>query len=145
MTSQWTEERCNELRKLVEQDGLSASKAAAVMGVTRNTVSGQCFRRGIMFQQTQQGRPRLSPVRLPKPQPKPVVAIPEATLANGDFITMATLMKGMCKFPIGDPKKTGFHFCGNTTDKGRMYCPQHHETCYGAPQPRTGAPGVVRK
>jgi GcrA cell cycle regulator len=30
-----------------------------------------------------------------------------------------------CRWPIGDPKMEGFHFCGRAKPEGRPYC-EHH-------------------
>lgn len=38
-------------------------------------------------------------------------------------------MKGGCKYPIGDPKEKGFHFCRKRRVLGSSYCPEHRDLC----------------
>lgn len=35
-----------------------------------------------------------------------------------------------CRWPIGDPKKPGFHFCGRRAIPGKPYCPEHAAIAY---------------
>lgn len=39
--------------------------------------------------------------------------------------------RSRCRFPIGEPKKPDFHFCGKQKiDKKSPYCNEHHAICY---------------
>jgi GcrA cell cycle regulator len=136
----WTEERVELLKKLWAE-GLSASQIARTMGeVTRNAVIGKVHRLGLSGRATtgRSNRPRRA--ALPKPMPKPVVAEPEvieeATLDNGDFATVMTLSSTMCRWPIGDPGSSDFHFCGNSTEAGSPYCEAHVRQAYQPAQSR---------
>ena len=42
--------------------------------------------------------------------------------ASNGAVTVNTLKRHHCKFPIGDPKKEGFHFCGKRRLYGQAYC-----------------------
>lgn len=39
--------------------------------------------------------------------------------------TMENLEAGDCRWPIGDPRQDGFHFCGAPQAAGRPYCAAH--------------------
>ena len=39
--------------------------------------------------------------------------------------TMADLEHSDCRWPIGDPRQEGFHFCGAKQTAGRPYCEEH--------------------
>ena len=35
-----------------------------------------------------------------------------------------------CSWPMGDPKQSGFHFCGEPSEPGRPYCANHCHQAY---------------
>lgn len=39
--------------------------------------------------------------------------------------TMANIEANECRWPIGDPRDEGFHFCGDQQAAGRPYCITH--------------------
>ncbi len=39
--------------------------------------------------------------------------------------TMADLQAKDCRWPLGDPREQGFHFCGAPQLAGRPYCELH--------------------
>ena len=57
-------------------------------------------------------------------------AIPETKL-----VTILELRDSMCKWPIGDPAKPDFGFCGGRAMSGLPYCGHH---CRMAYQPAAG-------
>jgi GcrA cell cycle regulator len=127
----WTYERTEQLKSLWA-DGQSASAIAAQLGhVTRNAVIGKVHRLGLA------GRPkaprreraarrsstarrlhrratRLSNVPQPPIASKKVAASLAERLgpAPPAAVTIATLTEHTCRWPEGDPKIPGFHFCG---------------------------------
>ena len=40
-------------------------------------------------------------------------------------ITIENIGHNMCRWPIGDPQSTDFHFCGEHTSAGKSYCSEH--------------------
>jgi GcrA cell cycle regulator len=60
--------------------------------------------------------------------------------------TVATLEKGECRWPIGDPRHPEFHFCGERQAVGRPYCELHWRMAFQDARPRhhphTAAPAV---
>lgn len=46
--------------------------------------------------------------------------------------TIATLTPTCCRWPVGDPQKPDFHFCGANHVPGLPYCPTHAQRAYRA-------------
>jgi len=105
----WTDEQIGQLKTLWEQ-GKPASEIATILGcdLSRNAVIGKAHRIGLS------GRP--SPIKKGK--------------ASTRGATFLTLTERMCKWPIGDPKKPDFHFCGRQVDVAVTYCAEHRAIAY---------------
>ena len=52
------------------------------------------------------------------------------TLADGNFATVLTISDRMCRWPIGDPSASEFHFCGRSPKSGSPYCEAHARKAY---------------
>lgn len=155
----WTEDRVEVLTKLWA-DGLSASQIAKQLGgVTRNAVIGKVHRLGLSgrakpsrpaaIRTTKPSAPRSRatpraretktvaaapatmrakrPAAPSMPPPPPVEAKP---LPTGEYATIMTIREHMCKWPIGDPSKDDFRFCGRKTDPATPYCEAHSSVAY---------------
>jgi GcrA cell cycle regulator len=134
----WNDERV-ELLKKFWAEGLSASQIASKMGgVTRNAVIGKVHRLGLSGRaapaKPQRGRSFERDLEdvvdfADEPVAKPIVSEPEfiapVVLDGGDKATVATLKNNMCKWPIGDPARDDFHFCGQGAATGKSYCTYH--------------------
>lgn len=146
----WNDERVELLKKLWSE-GLSASQIAGRLGgVTRNAVIGKVHRLGLSGRaapaKPQRGRsyereaeemeihPRREPVLKPI-LPEPEFSAP-LVLDTGDRTTVATLKNNMCKWPIGDPARDDFHFCGQSTSSGKSYCAYHAHLAFQPAQTR---------
>ena len=46
------------------------------------------------------------------------------------LITTSTLSHRTCKWPIGDPAKVDFHYCGKLPESGQIYCGTHYDLGY---------------
>ncbi len=154
----WTDERIALLRTSWES-GMTASQIAEALGegVTRNAVIGKAHRLGL------EARP--SPVKLGEVVEdliEGVVAAAEGALeAAGTAIaavvtpraapkrparavapvkpaktTLLDLSEKVCKWPIGHPGETDFHFCGKPSQTGFPYCTEHCAVAYQAQLPR---------
>jgi GcrA cell cycle regulator len=145
----WNDERVEQLKKMWSE-GLSASQIASKMGgVTRNAVIGKVHRLGLSG--------RAAPAKPQRgcnfgrsdeemdgfehePAPKAIIAEPEfiapLVLDTGDRTTVATLKNNMCRWPIGDPARDDFHFCGQGTPAGKSYCAYHAHLAFQPAQPR---------
>jgi len=121
----WTKERVELLQNLWGK-GKSASEIAEILGgISRNAVIGKAHRLGLS------GRP--SPIASDKPRSTAKTRVKK----HNKSATILDLTERMCRWPIGDPKKPGFRFCGKATVMaGVPYCKEHIEMAYQQPQSR---------
>ena len=138
----WTDERVELLKKLW-QDGLSASQIAKQLGgVTRNAVIGKVHRLGLAGRASpsRAERPRVSLPKSPSMRTHvPAVQVVEEdplTLDDGSHATVLTISDRMCRWPIGDPAASEFHFCGHSPKSGSPYCEAHARKAYQPQQTR---------
>lgn len=110
VTSEFWREHDAELLDLAA-DGKTTTEAAAALGVSKNAIIGRARRIGIVW--------ALWPNGVPQPNAKarpPAIEFPRA---------------GHCVFPIGDPNKPHFRFCGErVAEIGQPYCHEHRAVCY---------------
>jgi GcrA cell cycle regulator len=153
----WNDERV-ELLKKFWAEGLSASQIASKMGgVTRNAVIGKVHRLGLSGRaapaKPQRGcdTPGYSaepaqPAVFARKAIETIIDEPEfvapVILTGGDMTTVATLKGNMCKWPIGDPAKDDFHFCGQSAPSGKPYCSYHAHIAFQPAQRRPDRPAV---
>ena len=149
----WTGERVATLKQLWT-GGHSASVIAARLGeVTRNAVIGKVHRLGLAGRKTG-ARKKTAPAagfpfggrsrcrtpsqlssllqarrhRMVRPAQK---VLPEPGPAPDYAVTVHTLAPQHCRWPIGDPKLDGFHFCGRTRTRSAIpYCDHHAAIAY---------------
>ncbi|MGD9670979.1 MAG: GcrA family cell cycle regulator [Hyphomicrobiaceae bacterium] len=169
----WTDERVELLKKLWSE-GLSASQIAGrIGGVSRNAVIGKVHRLGLSGRATttrmksHRPRPRMSQTTAKRPQKarfaqvgnpalralyqpdaEPFVpAQEELVIPLKERKSIQTLTECNCRWPIGDPQHSDFHFCGKTKVAGLPYCEFHARRAYQPPQVRrrdiTPAPAKV--
>ncbi|MEZ5897381.1 MAG: GcrA family cell cycle regulator [Parvularculaceae bacterium] len=146
----WNDERV-ELLKKYWAEGLSASQIASKMGgVTRNAVIGKVHRLGLSGRATPAKPQRGCEPERPQAQEDVVATVrkeissmmsePEfvapVVLEGGDLATVSTLKNNMCKWPVGDPAKDDFHFCGQPAPSGKSYCPYHAHMAFQPSQRR---------
>jgi GcrA cell cycle regulator len=150
----WTDARIETLRNGWEQ-GLTASQIAEQLGegISRNAVIGKAHRLGL--------KARPSPVKggeamvaevvaasvaapvaasraaaAPRP-PAPVIRKPRPIVATKPAKTsLLDLSEKVCKWPIGHPGESDFHFCGKPSNVGFPYCNDHCLLAYQAQLPR---------
>ncbi|MGO9365477.1 MAG: GcrA family cell cycle regulator [Rhodomicrobium sp.] len=146
----WTDDRINTLKKLWN-DGESASAIARTLGeVSRNAVIGKVHRLGLAGRanpsrkRSASRRPSLFPARAPSNKtrmppfplqhwhPRAGVArkrppvLPELPPSPDPPVTVQSLTEHTCRWPEGDPKRDGFHFCGRTKARTLSpYCDHH--------------------
>jgi GcrA cell cycle regulator len=154
----WTDERLELLKKLWSE-GLSASQIAAEIGggMTRNAVLGKSHRLGLV-RNTSSGTsaPRSrkespAPGKIPTPRPSvrhgltPMIStasqppneqagtasLPEEiTSPPQEGLTIMDLREGMCRWPLGDPTRPEFRYCGAHAIAGLPYCSHHAQIAY---------------
>ena len=158
--SGWTDDRVELLAKLWGE-GLSASQVAAALGggVTRNAVIGKVHRLGLSGR-AKAGAPApqraVAKVRPPhQPRVDQGVRVPsregdaglrqnlpladsrwsyDTALPESQRVSILELRDSMCRWPIGDPSKPDFGFCGGQSVAGLPYCGHHCRIAY---QPAT--------
>lgn len=152
----WTDDRV-ALLKTLWADGFSASLIAGRIGeVTRNAVIGKVRRLGLpargttsrrvqpanprssLSARTRSSCPRRVPPRLtrqppvrPRARRRRAAGVPELGPAPSFPVTVLALTDAICRWPEGDPKRAGFHFCGRV--KGETpgpYCGHHAALAY---------------
>lgn len=172
----WTDERVELLKKLWSE-GLSASQIAGRLGsVTRNAVIGKVHRLGLSGRattsrvKTHRSRPRVAAgaagnIKRPQkprfatvgnpavralyqPDAEPFVSNEaELDIPLKERKSIQTLTECSCRWPIGDPQRADFHFCGKDKVPGLPYCEFHARRAFQPPQTRRREPadaGVVR-
>jgi GcrA cell cycle regulator len=150
----WTEtpeaERAAKVRALATEGKPASLIARSFRNCTRNTIIGYCSRRKIQLK----GRTPKPPAPPKKPKPPKVEARidvrqvsaarakgpqfnddPDGLLDLGNDVTaligsILDLNEHTCKWPIGDPLKPGFGFCGRHSIEGSPYCAAHHDKAY---------------
>jgi GcrA cell cycle regulator len=136
-SSTWTDERVRALTRLW-RDGKSATEVARTLGgVTRNAVIGKVHRLGLGRRATPSSprrapsRPRVAKPRRAKPRAQrrlPPRPLPEALPQVGSA-TVATVRRGQCRWPIGEPGADDFRLCGAPACRG-SYCAPHGKLAY---------------
>lgn len=128
----WLEASVARLRQL-RQDGCSAAECARSLGKTRNQVIGKLSRLGILHRPTPPPpKPIIeyngtSTVRAYRPsQPVFIANTPEDySIPAPQRLKLVDLRGCVCKWPVGDPKRPDFFFCGAVTNDKDPYCPAH--------------------
>lgn len=151
----WTEERVDLLKGLWK-DGLSASQIARTLGnTTRNAVLGKALRlklapRAVSERQISErkSRSKISAENTPRIRNRfltlnlatgeltdirDMANEPVAlTLDDGRHIGSLEIKSKQCRWPHGDPKQPGFHFCAHPIQDGSPYCPHHVSRAFQA-------------
>ncbi len=117
----WTEERVTQLKDMWDR-GEPASVIAKTLDVTRNAVIGKAHRLGLAA--------RPSPIRRGSDGEGAKPAKAEK------IITILDLTERTCRWPIGDPLKPGFRFCGAPVNPGVSYCQEHALLAFQQSGPR---------
>ena len=153
----WTDE--NDKRAAAyHKQGLSAAKAAVLLGTTRNAVIGKWGR--MKLPQRRSGGCEVKKQRRPKgqdagvasglravvrrathgpelePRPVPKSVMDPHDIPRQQRKTMETLGPRHCRFPYGDPLSKDFFFCGAVRDAERPYCAAHCRIAYTVPTAR---------
>lgn len=140
----WTDERCDELRRLQGMNFSASQIGQRLGGITKNAVIGKLGRLGIQGKRGPKPAPKpatvakqrkarfQTPPTAPQPPVEPVI-LPEPT---GLQITFMQLEPHHCRYPSGEGRD--ILFCGTTALEGLPYCSFHSRVCY---QPAKGARG----
>ena len=156
----WTDERVELLKKLWSDGLSASQIAAEIGGVTRNAVIGKVHRLGLSGRGKAKTAPLPSgPGRPPgrrapradrrrRARSRTCVLAPGAAAAGGrarirrgrardevvvpmsERVTIMDLRESMCRWPMGDPTKPEFRFCGARSVTGLPYCTHHARVAY---------------
>ena len=154
----WTTERVQQLHKCVTA-GLTCSEIATEIGVTRNAVIGKISRLGLSTGR----RPGEVPARMRAARRAPsqragrrsrMADVLRTLFSAAPTISVATveppavesalrcslldLNAGGCRWPLGEPGKAGFGFCGSDAIARFSYCAGHMRIAYRLPYGRCG-------
>ncbi len=143
----WTPERVEQLKGCIRA-GLTCSRIAAEIGVSRNAVIGKMNRLGLSRPKVARARGSELAGEEPKraawrsrnvtrlfTQHRILVELPpaprDATLiANGRGCSLLELNPGNCRWPISEAGAADFRFCGGTQVAGLPYCVGHARLAY---------------
>jgi GcrA cell cycle regulator len=152
----WSDDRVELLSKLWGE-GLSASQIAAALGggVTRNAVIGKVHRLGLSGRAkpgagaaARPAKPRpatpLAPqadgVRTPPRDPEQLMRptlvadqrwdVEQVEIPESQRVSIMELRDTTCRWPLGDPSKPDFAFCGGRAVTGLPYCGHHCRIAY---------------
>ncbi len=159
----WSTERVDQLRSFVTA-GLTCSQIAAEIGVTRNAVIGKIHRLGLSPGRPRGRQPsaltqRMRATRTTPAQPRAprsliaqllramttpsapnVMHFPSVTempaVENVKRCSLLELANHACRWPLSDPGKPDFGFCGNDSIAGISYCAGHARLAYRLPSGR---------
>ncbi len=127
----WTNELIQELTQLWDA-GHSASHIGKKLGVSKNAVIGKAHRLKLPARPSPI-RAEGSALRLRKQSPRPVFR-PKPVLevvAKPPPRPVRRHSDGPgCLWPIGDPGRPEFHFCGEPATPGKPYCDAHCAKAY---------------
>lgn len=121
----WTEERLQKLRELWDE-GLSISQIGDALGVSRNAIAGKAHRMGLPKRPSPIAKGASQTKKPAKPKP---IAEPD-NLPLRLELRRLQWSRSKCCWPTGDPKQTGFKFCGKAIVPGKPYCLAHCEEAY---------------
>lgn len=146
---EWTDEAVGRLKEL-HAKGLSGGQIANQMpGTTRNGCIGKMHRLGLVRPQMPKSKPtapvaaRIEPwcpanpvssaasVPAPrKPAARPKRTSPPKPAPTGKPCGLMELTFWSCRWPEGDPRHPGFHFCNRKRVDGVPYCAEHVAVAY---------------
>ena len=123
-------------RKIKSPAPKKAAKPAAVPAAekaqkTEKNVSQQIAPTQAREQKVVKAAPT-QPSAVPLPQPIRTEE-PSPRNANGK-LGLLDLSERTCRWPIGDPREKGFHFCGKAVSPGVPYCDAHIAMAYQTPK-----------
>lgn len=126
----WTQDLIARLRALWGED-LPAVEIGRRLGVSKNAVLGKAHRLDLPPRKRSIRRGGHKP-RAPEPRPRPASREAPAWPAIPATLARPTLDPSgrPCCWPIGEPGRPGFGFCGRGAATGKPYCPEHVALAY---------------
>jgi GcrA cell cycle regulator len=162
----WTAEAIEHLKRLALEGRSASSIAAALGTASRNAVIGKASRIGIKLngggcasarRETRAGARRAQWAAIPSlpgagaqssaavgrdPRVKPgeerkaAWTFSEAEVGKMQRVRFEEIREFACRWPLGDPKRGDFAYCGLTPAEGQSYCSGHCRMAYRPPNAR---------
>ncbi len=125
---EWTPEKIQGLGELWAE-GRSPEEIGQEIGTTERAVTIEARRLNLPVQRNS---------CLSMPPPKEQTKGDPASVAPTPLLGRERHHIDQCCWPIGDPRKASFHLCGNDTEPGKPYCPDHAMIAYLRPERSVG-------
>ena len=152
----WLVEHTEQLRALWGRR-LSAAEIGAVIGCSRHAIIGKARRIGlppierepVRKPPVRHGRDKQFPwIRKRRQAPGTIAKdaelkdIPLTVIGEPRMLSIVELDASTCRWPIGDPRRASFGYCGHPTRPGSNYCEGHHAIAF---LPADGEEELIRK
>ena len=134
MQQDWTDKKLSLLKKFWTE-GKTAAAIAQRLGVSRSAVLGKIFRLRLVPSAQKPEPSRASSALLRRKGPRFGAESQDQPTKRGK--TLLELTNESCRWPIGDPAKPSFHFCGEPgadLEQGIPYCERHRQRAYNRPK-----------
>lgn len=118
---------CAKLRRLPTAT-MTIPELAAAVGVSEWYVRQQCRRLGLEYRRRPRGGQRVDDRERRSDGTLPPDRVFQ--MSTGSKPILRDMDTRGCRYPVGDPKVDGFHFCCARTAAGRPYCAEHAALCY---------------
>lgn len=113
----WTPEAIRTLKKLWDR-GKSTIEIGKELGISKNAVVGKAHRLGL--------NNRESPMRRLRKEAR----MSKQAKIRMEWVRLVDLKINSCRWPIGEPDHSDFHFCGKEVKTGKPYCAEHCKKAY---------------
>lgn len=113
----WTPEAIRTLKKLWDR-GKSTIEIGKELGISKNAVVGKAHRLGL--------NNRESPMRRLRKEAR----MSKQAKMRMEWVRLVDLKINSCRWPIGEPDHSDFHFCGKEVKTGKPYCAEHCKKAY---------------
>ena len=136
----WNQQKVENLKKLWN-DGVATSRIGEQLGFTKNAVIGKAFRLGL--ERRQNSRKKISqPASFSSTtlyretsSPSSSISVKKEPIRRREKFSFKKSIVGTgnfrsCQWPIGDPLKEGFHYCGGQNIPTKPYCIEHFKKAY---------------
>ncbi len=135
----WNQQKVDDLKKLWNE-GVATSQIGQQLGFTKNAVIGKAFRLGLERRQnsrkkSNQSSPLSSTTLYRETVNTTSVSIKKEPVRRREKFNFKKSIVGTgnfksCQWPIGDPLKDGFHYCGCQNIPTKPYCIDHYKKAY---------------
>ena len=136
----WNQQKVEDLKKLWN-DGVATSSIGEQLGFTKNAVIGKAFRLGLERRQNSRKKTSqsvsISSTTLYRETSSSISssAIKKNPIKRRERFNFKKSIVGTgnfksCQWPIGDPLKEGFHYCGGQNIPTKPYCIEHYKKAY---------------